>query len=402
MERLDRAVTSQLEQIKSQIGETDQRVLEEVRTFVGNGQFPKYSVIEELYVQVGALNAADTEQTRESRMQTMLQAGMEWLEAAKGPALNLLNVTGRTGLIVALTEVLRQAAGYHIEQALREGDSSEASRAWAVVAITLIGPALTLIGAIRNECNGTASPASRLGRVGMAVVTLGVLIAAHFNGAINKLLPAVSGGLIYTLVRGLFNAFIPLLDNAGSANVRTTGLSAGAYGAAQFLLAELGQLAPLSGPARAAAGLGYSLGADAIKGLLNGFGMALDDVISILAKSWHVLSPSPGQDSVFFDPESQRQMELKVLAGVQKPTRSQWADALLNIGAMRLSMGHAITLMMSAVTWLLVDSEAAEDDQAHYLIGSTALMATFLYPFLVFGCTKYGGNSYEFKETEVP
>jgi hypothetical protein len=236
----------------------------------------------------------------------------------------------------------------------------------------------------------------------MASITMGALIAAHLTGASDKLLPAVVGGSIYTVARGLANVFIPLQDNAGSANAATTGVATAAYGAAQFFLAELGQLAPLSGAARATAELGYSLGADAIQGVLNGFGIVVDDVISILCKSSHVLSPDPGWDSVFSDPEALRQMVLEVRAEVRRPTRTQLADALLDIGALRLSAGHAIALVMGAVASLLSSSKVDDGDQGHIMSGCLALMAMIIYFPLVFGSAKRTDNTYALQETVVP
>ncbi|AKV07682.1 hypothetical protein B723_15140 [Pseudomonas fluorescens NCIMB 11764] len=402
MQRVNREVTLQMEECYRPLGETERIVVGRVNAFIERGHLPEELVDESLFARVIELNAADTGQTHESRMQTVLQAGMEWLDAVKGPGLNLLNVAGRTGLIVALTVVLRQVVAYHVEQSLREGDSPEAGRAWAMVAMTMIGPALTLIGAIRNECDGTANLSSRLGRVCMASITMGALIAAHLTGASDKLLPAVVGGSIYTVARGLANVFIPLQDNAGSANAATTGVATAAYGAAQFFLAELGQLAPLSGAARATAELGYSLGADAIQGVLNGFGIVVDDVISILCKSSHVLSPDPGWDSVFSDPEALRQMVLEVRAEVRRPTRTQLADALLDIGALRLSAGHAIALVMGAVASLLSSSRVDDGDQGHIMSGCLALMAMIIYFPLVFGSAKRTDNTYTLQETVVP
>jgi hypothetical protein len=402
MELLDRAVSVEVRESYRQLGEIDRNVVGRVNAFVDHRHLPEETIDAALFARVAELDAADTEQTRESRIQTMLEAGMEWLEASKGPALNLLHVTGRTGLIVALSEMLRQAANYHIEQALAEGDTPEATRAWAVVAIALMGPALTLIGAIRNERDGTASPASRLGRACMASITLGALIAAHLSDSTRNMLPAVVGGAVYTLARGLANACFPLLDNSGGGNVSTTLVTTGAYGAAQYALAHIGDLAPLRGATRAAAGIGYSLGADAIQGLLNGFGMVVDDVISILCKSCQLLAPSPGLDSVFSDPESLQQTVLKVRAGVQRPTRSQLADAALNIGAMRLSAGHAIALVLGAVATLLSDCEVEEGYQGHILNGCLALMAMVIYFPLILGSGKRTDNSYAPGETELP
>lgn len=402
LKHVDRAVTIRIGESYQQLGEIDQDAVGRVKAFIDQRQLPREHIDLKLFARARELDAADPAQTRESRTQAMLHAGMEWLEAAKGPGVNLLNVAGRTGLIVALTSVLREVVSYHVEQALREGDSTETSRAWAVVAMTMIGPALTLMGAIRNERDGTASPASRLGRVCMASITMGALIAAHVTGAASTLLPTVIGGSVYTLARGLANVVIPLQDNAEPANVKATGATTAAYGAAQFLLAELGQLAPLSGRARAAMGLGYSLGADVIQGAVNGFAMLLDDVISILCKSWRVLSPSPGLDSVFSDPESLQQMVLQVRAGIQRPTRTQLADALLNIGALRLSAGHAIALVVGAVATLLSDSEIDPGYEGHILNGCLALMAMVIYFPLVFGITKRTDNLYVLQETAGP
>lgn len=402
MRHVNRALTPQFEESYRQLGEIDQNAVGRVTGFIDHRCLPREPVNEALFDRVRELNAADAVQTRESRMQTMLQAGMEWLEAAKGPGLNLLNICGRTGLIVALTTVLRQLVSYHVEQALREGDSPEASREWAVVAITMIGPALTLMGAIRNERDGTASPASRLGRACMVSITLGAVIAAHLTGASSALLPTVVGGSIYTLARGLANVFIPLQDNAGPTTALATGATTAVYGAAQFLLAQMGQLAPLSGPARVTAGLGYSLGADAIQGVMNGFAMALDDVVSILCKSWKLLSPSPRLDSVFSDPEALQQVVLRVRAGVQRPTRTQLADAVFNIGALRLSAGHAIVLVVGAVASLLGDSEVDSGYEMHILNGCLALMAMIVYFPLVFGITKRIDNLYVLQETAGP
>lgn len=162
------------------------------------------------------------------------------------------------------------------------------------------------------------------------------------------------------------------------------------------------QVLPLSGAARATAELGYSLGADAIQGVLNGFGIVVDDVISILCKSSHVLSPDPGWDSVFSDPEALRQMVLEVRAEVRRPTRTQLADALLDIGALRLSAGHAIALVMGAVASLLSSSRVDDGDQGHIMSGCLALMAMIIYFPLVFGSAKRTDNTYTLQETVVP
>lgn len=398
MALMERVVTIDL----ADLGETDRSAVAPFETYIDLGFLPESPPEVPMFARVRTLHSLDSEQSRESRMHSVLQAGLEALEPAADVGINLLNIVGRTGTIVVSAIVLRQIVAFHVEHALREGDSPEASRAWAVVAISMIGPALTLVGAIRNECDGTANLASRLGRVCMASITMGALIAAHLTGASQRLLPAVVGGSIYTLARGLANVFIPLHDNANPATAATTGVAAAAYGVARFLLAELGQLAPLSGAARATAELGYSLGADAIQGLLNGFGVVVDDLVAIFCKSLHRLSPTPGMDSVFSDPKALQQVVLEVRAGVQRPTRIQMADAIFDIGAMRISVGYFFALLGGAVESLLRNSEIEEGYQGYVMSGCLTLMGIIIYFPLVFGSAKRTDNLYKLQETPVP
>jgi hypothetical protein len=113
-----RQVTLQIEQCYTQIGETDRIVVGDADDFIEQGRLPKESVNEVFFNRVAEWNAADTEQTRVSRMHSVLEAGLEVLEAAKGPGLNLLNIAGRTGLIIALATVLRQIVSYYTEQSI--------------------------------------------------------------------------------------------------------------------------------------------------------------------------------------------------------------------------------------------------------------------------------------------
>ncbi|MCK8688352.1 hypothetical protein M1M10_33705, partial [Pseudomonas umsongensis] len=140
---------------------------------------------------------------------------------------------------------------------------------------------MSLMGAIRDECAGTASLQSRLGRVCMASITMGALIAAHVTGASNTILSSIINTNIYTVARDLSNAFFPLQDNAGAASAGATGVTTVAYGTLQYLLAELGALMPLSGPGRYAADLGYSLCADFFQAAMNALGAVFDDFIFI-------------------------------------------------------------------------------------------------------------------------
>ena len=135
---------------------------------------------------------------------------------------------------------------------------------------------------------------------------------------------------------------------------------------------------------------------------MNGVGVVVDDVISILCKIWHVLSPTPALDAVFFDPEALQQMVLKCAPVFSDRPGTQLADALLNIGAMRLSFGHAIALVTGAVASLLSNSEIDEGYQGHVMSGRLALMAMIIYFPLIFGSAKRTDNLYELRETAVP
>lgn len=383
MTHLARSVESVLQQCREEQGETGQNVATAVNDFIHDGVSLQGTQLGALSAAVNQLNALDTQQTRESRMQSVLAAGLELLESARGPGLNLLNVTARTGLVVALTTVLRQIVGYYVEQAIREGDSPEASRAWEVAAIAMIGPALSLMGAIRDECAGTANLQTRLGRVCMASITMGSLIAAHLTGASSSMLSTAINTTVYTFARDLCNAFFPLNDNAGAVTAQATGVSMAAFGTVQYLLEQLAPLMPLSGPGRAAAGVGLSLGADAIAGALNAFGAVIDDFVFILCRDWPLLSPSVGLGAVSVDPESLQQRVLEVRTEARVPTAQQLGNAMFNNAASRTSAFMGLVLTLGAVAVELSLTELGENTQAQLLnIGLGIMMMLIYFPFI--------------------
>ncbi|BBP60566.1 hypothetical protein [Pseudomonas sp. St316] len=395
--RLGRAIECSLEGLSGDLGEPAHTIKDQMEGYIQTGKMPPGPEQHEIFnfIDEGAAGNGSSE----GRLKAVIEAGMELLEAAKGPGLNLLNVAGHTGMIIALATALRQYVGYLVENAMREGDTPEASRAWAAVAVAMVGPALTLMGAIRREFSGEASWKSRLGCLCMASAVMGSALGAVLTGAASKLFPTMTGGLVYITARAVAQAFFPLKDNAGPANAVATGVTAAAYGAGQFALAELGKAMPLSGPARAAEGLGHDFGADAIQAGLNALGMVADVATLIACKSWHVLSPQRGMDSVFSDPESLQQMALEVRTGVQWPTRTQLADAFVNVAGARLSFGHAVSLFMGAATAWLSNSENGEDTQGHILNGCFAMMVALLYFPLIFANLKQTNNTYALQET---
>ncbi|MBV7568925.1 hypothetical protein KW838_18295 [Pseudomonas sp. PDM27] len=388
MEILDRSVSIAMEVINSELGETDQTVVERTKVFIDQGVSPGGTVAADFETRIRALNAVDIEQTRESRMRTVLEAGLELLESARGPGLNLLNVTARTGLVVALTTVLRQLVGFYVEKAIREGDSPEASQAWAVAAITMIGPATSLIGAIRDECAGTANLQTRLGRVCMASITMGALIAAHLTGASSSMLSTAVNTTVYTFARDLCNAFFPLNDNAGAVNDRATGAATVAFATVQYLLEQLAPLMPPSGPGRAAADLGWSLGADAIAGAVNAFGAVIDDFVFILCRSWPLLSPSVGLGAVSIDPESLQQRVLEVRTEARLPTAQQLGNAMFNNGASRTSAFMGLVLVLGTAAAALSLTDLGENTQAQILNICLGMMMMLIYYPFIWSCSQ--------------
>lgn len=383
MTLLRNKIDSELELLLEAQGETGRDLAAAVWSFIGDGTPLKGAQHGALAVVIDGFNATDTQQTRESRMQSVVAAGMEFLESARGPGLNLLNVAARTGLVVTLTTVLRQIVGFYVEKAIREGDSPEASRAWEVAAITMIGPAMSLMGAIRDECAGTANLQTRLGRMFMASITMGSLIAAHLTDKSGSMLSTVINTTVYTYARDLCNAFFPLNDNGGPVTAQATAVSMAAFGTVQYLLEQLGALMPLSGPARAAAGVGWSLGADVIAGALNAVGAVMDDAIFILCCNCSWLSSSVGLGSVSVDPESLHQRVLEVRTEARVPTAQQLGNALFNNGASRTSAFMGLVLALGAISVELSLTELGENAQAQILnIGLGVMMMLIYFPFI--------------------
>ena len=389
MARLERRVASELQVVEAGQGETGHIVAGQVSVFINHGDLPEGGPNDDLFARARELNSVDTEQSRESRMRTVLEAGLELLESARGPGLNLLNVAARTGLVVALTTVLRQLVGFYVEKAIREGDSPEASQAWTVAAITMIGPAVSLMGAIRDERTETANLQTRLGRVCMASITMGSLIAAHLTGASSSMLSTAVNTTVYTFARDLCNAFFPFKEkNAGAVNDKATAVSMAAFGTVQYALEHLAPLMPASGPARAAADLGWSLGADAIAGAVNALGAVIDDVVFILCRSWSLLSPSVGLEAASVDPESLRQHALEVRTEARVPTAQQLRNAMFNNAASRTSAFMGLVLALGAATVELSLTELGENTQVQLVNAALGMMMMLIYFPFIWSCSQ--------------
>jgi hypothetical protein len=281
---------------------------------------------------------------------------------------------------------LRQLVGFYVEKAIREGDSPEASQAWAVAAITMIGPAVSLMGAIRDEHTGTANLQTRLGRVCMASITMGSLIAAHLTGASSSMLSTAINTNVYTFARDACNAFFPLKDNAAAVTTEGTAVSMFAFGVVQAALDQLAPLMPLSGPARAAAGAGWSLGADVIAGAVNAFGAVIDDFVFILCKSWSGLSPSVGLRPT--DADSLKQLVLEVHAEARRPTGKEFLNAMLNNAASRTSAFMGLVLALGVAADQLSLTDLGENTQGYLLSAGLGMMMMLIYFPFIWSCSQ--------------
>ncbi|WP_460139850.1 hypothetical protein [Pseudomonas sp. S2_E01] len=368
------------------LGHIDAQVAQDIEDFVRNGQRSGGSDLESVFVQAQRLT---TEQTPVGRMNALFEAAKDLLAAAKGPALNLAHVAGRTGLIVGLTKMLNYVVRDYVDDAMKMGNTPDAVKAWWVSALAMIGPALILVGAVRNGLNGTGSVSSNLWRVLTASLTVGALIASRLTGMDSKTLPAMVGATLYSVLRDLLNTLFPLKDNAAAPSGMNTGATAVIYGVSQYILAQVGQLIPTVN--------GSGLMPNLIRTSLDSFGLVLDDVVYMLCRSCDWLTGASMPEPPVAGYEQERDRTLKVLASAQVPDRHQCANTAFNIGGQRMAVAHAFTLILPAMFSILQTSEV-EDPQGllNLFIG---FMSAAIYLPLVFGALMRTDRSYTLSET---
>ncbi|MBT9570681.1 hypothetical protein [Pseudomonas umsongensis] len=175
--------------------------------------------------------------------------GRNEFEGDLGRLASNLTISGlRTGLIVGTLTTIRQLIGFALEKCLQSNAASPLTRNVIGGVSLMIGPAMNIIGAIRDECNGTANTQTRLSRM----LTLGLVLAAVVLALVT---PGALGALasfgpqmgLFTLARDLTQVFVPFNDNAQT-NLPGTAANAGLYGALQFLLGTImDNTAPNSG-----------------------------------------------------------------------------------------------------------------------------------------------------------
>ncbi|HEF4758029.1 TPA: hypothetical protein SAN82_000412 [Pseudomonas putida] len=182
--------------------------------------------------------------------------GRNEFEGDLGRLASNLTISGlHTGLIVGTLTTIRQLVGFAIEKCLQTNAASPLTRNVIGGLSLMIGPALNILGALRDECTGTANANTRLARLAtltLSMAAFGVALAAP------QALPALASfgpqmGF-YTLARDLVHLFINTSDNA-QPSAGGVAASAGLYGALQFLAGTaMDKTAPNSGAGYAMSG----------------------------------------------------------------------------------------------------------------------------------------------------
>jgi len=325
-------------------------------------------------------STATSQHSLQERRSLLIERIFTRLETLRDPLLNVANVALRTGLIVTVTTLIREAVGYQLQLAWDAADPTEATQAWASAAALMLGPAMNVLGFVRDELNGTGNWQTRIGRICLCSMTMGATLAAYLGGALNDLFVGAMKVNIYSLLREGMNAFFPLNDNAGPSGLPAASVAMVGYGVMQTALAEVSALLPISGAGRAAAGLGYSLTADIWQSVLNAFGAVADDTIESLSRYLlPVLSGMP--DSL---PDHVEQPEgWSVRAGALMPGSDRLLSRVLDASPARISAFQTLVASLGAAAVALAGSGADENAQSHLLSVAVGVVLMLIYvPFI--------------------
>jgi hypothetical protein len=296
--------------------------------------------------------------------------GRNEFEGDLGRLASNLTISGlRTGLIVGTLTTIRQLIGFALEKCLQSNAASPLTRNVIGGVSLMIGPALNILGALRDECNGTANTQTRLSRL----ITLSLSLAAFAVALVTpQALPALASFgpqmAFFTLARDLTQVFVPLKDNA-QINPPGTAANAGLYGALQFLLGTaMDQTAPNSGAGYAmSAGSGPSSADDGFAAQLMNWMQHASDTLNTTpetraAEILESLVPVLGHDilrgvynagveiisdvaggEIMHGFQGERAPDgFRITFAPRVPSTSQVADQLLTTSAVRTSFGEAI------------------------------------------------------------
>ncbi|WP_225917552.1 hypothetical protein [Pseudomonas zanjanensis] len=294
-----------------------------------------------------------------------------------------LTISGlRTGLVTGALTVIRQLSGFILEKTLQSNAASPLTRSVMGGVTQCIGPLLNILGAIRDECKGTANAETRLARaITLGMSTLALVAAIAAPSALPALASSGSAMLFYTFAQDLVSLFCPTGDNT-KPNPSGTAAAGVLNGMLQFLsFTGMNYTAPHSGAGYAMAqgnkppssetegftfqlwawmeqqantphdpnlsaearaeqiveSLAPELGDDLLRGVYN----AGADVAGqlLMGTAMHALKKDPSEEAFRVKP-----LELRI------PSVEQVKDQLLSTNAIRTSIGQIIVAVVTSAS----------------------------------------------------
>ncbi|SFA73159.1 hypothetical protein SAMN03159488_00235 [Pseudomonas sp. NFIX10] len=369
-------VKAELDDCRKGYGKLDADTEGQLQRYVDSGEIP--SEKERCPYLKEVLKSGVGAEGQQSRWQQVVETIRETVE---GPLLNLANVAGRTGAIVFLAATASKYVAHHVEQAISEGDSPEAAKAWAAAALALTGPGLMAIAATRSERLGDATSWSRLSRIGLASLTVGIALTAYLTGKLSEIGSKMVEGILYQVIRAAIEACFPLTDNSGVPSVASTSVSAALYSLYNLGAAELTKVLPLDSI--------NALVKFMTEGGITAFGVVFDGFASIIAKN--CLSARPVPDSVF----EVKKDALEVRAKFQLPTLEKLAEVSTSVLGARISLNHFSAMLGAVLASVVLQSDSDGDNNNFHMVALiTAVVVGIAYFPYIFSTVKDTKNSY--------
>ena len=284
-------------------------------------------------------------------------------------ASNISIASAQIALTIGTLTTVRQLVGFAIEKCLQSNGAAPLTRSLIGGISLMVGPAMNILGAIRDEYNGTANTETRLARLATLSLSLAAFGAAL---AVPQALPALASfgpqmGF-YTLANDLVQLFFKTSDNSQTTGAGTAA-NGGLYAALQFLAGTaMDRTAPNSGAGYAMSGTPDPSVADSGLGAQLMAWMERSAELQMNSNATHSsaeqiiesLEPIFGQDALRGAYNTGAEVVSKVVGGEimhafqnekstdgyrihfapRIPTASQVADQLLTTGAIRTSFGQ--------------------------------------------------------------
>lgn len=320
---------------------------------------------------------SSTEATPESRRFWLMEKVEQLLNSSVGGvAANIGNVTVRTGLIVLLTTLAREAVAIGVRNLVDA--ENEGARADAILTITsvLLGPVLNIAGALREHVDDTGTWKSYVSRLAQSGLCIGATLAAYVTGSFNGLSPDMVKTVIYVAMRQAANMVFPLTDNAGPQRLLPAAASATIYAAASAGIGALFKLLPWSG-SQVYEALGTALSA-AISSSIN-------DTVFPYMQHWTrgaEVSESPLND------DSGRPLTIRASAEI--PGLQKVLSILYDSGPAALCTLHATYAVLS-----IVEDVTADNDDARGWILAGAVFVMAMITYLCVCGTARAGSGYD-------